>query len=54
MGLRSRSEGNLSRGENRKQIRVEGPVSAVTHPSSGGNTNKYRKGINSRVESGAG
>ena len=39
MGLRSRSEGNPSIGVNLKQIRVEGPVSVVTHPSSVGSTN---------------
>lgn len=32
MGLLSRSEGSPSRGVNLKQIRVDGPVGAVTHP----------------------
>ena len=37
MGLLSRGEGNPSRGVNPKQIRVEGLVSVVTHPSIGVN-----------------
>ena len=37
MGLFSRGKGNPSRGVNPKQIWVEGPVSAETHPSIGVN-----------------
>jgi len=43
MGLLSRGEGNSSRGENPKQIRVEGLVSAVTHPSIGVNHTQINK-----------
>ena len=41
MGLRSRSEGNPSSGVNLKQIRVEGPVSVVPHPSMGVNSTQF-------------
>ena len=54
MVLLSRSEGNPSMGVNPIQIRVEKLVSRVTHFYSVGNTNKQRKGINSRMVSGAG
>ena len=43
MGLLSRGEGNPSKGVNPIQIRVEGPVSAVTHPSVGVNRTKNFK-----------
>ena len=54
MVLLSRSEGNPSMGVNPIQIRVEKPVSGVTQFSSVGNINIERKGINSRLVSGAG
>ena len=43
MGLFSRREGNPSRGVNPKQIRVEGLVSAATHPSIGVNHTQITK-----------
>ena len=52
MGLLSRSQDNPSKGVNLIQIRSGEIVSVVTQSSSG-NKNKYCKGKNSRVVSGA-